>query len=47
MKAEILNYGYTVPGIETQQDGTTLYRGYSVEELKDLAIKAIIESYEP
>ena len=34
-------------GIEHKNDGTILYGGYTVDELKELAIKAIGRSYEP
>ena len=37
----------SVNGIELKDDGTILYGGYTVDELKELAIKAIMRSYEP
>ena len=36
-----------VPGIERKNNGTILYGGYTVDELKELAIEAIGRSYEP
>jgi len=36
-----------VAGIEHKDDGTILYGGYTVDELRELAIKAIGRSYEP
>ena len=36
-----------VPGIEHKNDGTILYSGYTVNELRELAIEAIERSYEP
>ena len=37
----------SVIGIEYRDDGTILYGGYTVDELRELAIEAIGKSYEP